>query len=168
MARPHGFGSIRPRHLKRGTRYDALVFVNGRRIRLADCATWEDADAALRAHYEQHRSLVGRQFGRLTVVCRERSSQSGVHWRCACECGRQTVVTASSLRRCSSVECLSCAAYRVHHGVAPETPGEVELFRHDAKLRVLANKLARREVRRRGLGWQSSQGVVRRVDAVSR
>ena len=44
--------------------------------------------------------LTGQQFGRLTVVQRAETGKRGhALWLCKCACGRETIVSSSSLRR---------------------------------------------------------------------
>lgn len=52
--------------------------------------------------------LTGKRFGRLTAVCCEGSKNGLTVWRCKCDCGNETVVFSSNLRRglTSSCGCL--------------------------------------------------------------
>ena len=50
--------------------------------------------------------LTGKIFGRLLVVERAENDSTGhVRWRCECECGKITVVSAGSLKRGSTKSC---------------------------------------------------------------
>lgn len=55
----------------------------------------------------------GMKFGRLTVVALLPSRGRKRHWRCLCECGRTTDVSASNIGRCTfSCGCLQQEARR--------------------------------------------------------
>ena len=50
--------------------------------------------------------LTGQQFGRLTVVQRAETGKRGhALWLCKCACGRETIVSSSSLRRGATKSC---------------------------------------------------------------
>lgn len=50
--------------------------------------------------------LAGRRFGRLVAHAPEYpNGQRALHWRCVCDCGRQTVVNGASLRRGATSSC---------------------------------------------------------------
>jgi hypothetical protein len=53
--------------------------------------------------------LVGKRFGRLTVLKRAYVEQQGhgshAHWLCKCDCGNETVVDGSNLRRGTTKSC---------------------------------------------------------------
>jgi hypothetical protein len=49
------------------------------------------------------KNIAGERFGRLTVVCRD-EFQKG-KWKCACSCGKETIVHLSALRTGSTVSC---------------------------------------------------------------
>lgn len=50
--------------------------------------------------------LVGQKFGMLTVISRADSNESGKRrWLCRCDCGRETEVLTSNLRRSPNVSC---------------------------------------------------------------
>jgi hypothetical protein len=54
--------------------------------------------------------LTDEKFGRLTAIRRVDSGNGwGVRWLCECECGNETVVTSSNLRRGTTK---SCGCYR--------------------------------------------------------
>lgn len=51
-------------------------------------------------------NLVGEKFGRLTVVAEAGRSATGkVLWRCACECGEETVVVGSAIKSGNTQSC---------------------------------------------------------------
>ena len=58
--------------------------------------------------------LTGERFGRLTVVKRAESvpGSSNAMWVCECDCGKQTTVRGTTLRRGEST---SCGCYRVDY-----------------------------------------------------
>jgi hypothetical protein len=59
--------------------------------------------------------LTGQLFGRLTVIERAANNQwGGCCWRCKCECGNETVVTASRLIR-GKVQACGCLKWRGKH-----------------------------------------------------
>lgn len=65
--------------------------------------------------------LTGRRFGRLTVleyVPPSGPRQSGALWRCRCDCGRETVVTAGNLKYGHTT---SCGCVLAEAQQAPET-----------------------------------------------
>ena len=50
--------------------------------------------------------LTGQRFGRLTVLDRVGSAGGGsATWRCLCDCGKETIVLSSSLRRGATRSC---------------------------------------------------------------
>lgn len=54
----------------------------------------------------RYEDLIGRQFGRLTVIAYDHEEPKYRHyWRCKCACGKETVVLASHLK---SGDCQSC------------------------------------------------------------
>ena len=53
--------------------------------------------------------LTGQRFGRLTVIEYFDTHKSFARWLCKCDCGNQTVVCGSNLRRGNST---SCGCYR--------------------------------------------------------
>lgn len=63
--------------------------------------------------------LTGRKFGRISVVCRVEDRIKGrPSYRCLCECGNESVVSATALRTGKTI---SCGCYnkerRVSHGL---------------------------------------------------
>ena len=51
-------------------------------------------------------NLVGQRFGFLTVMGRTEPDEKGYRrWRCRCDCGRETEVLTSNLRRSPNVSC---------------------------------------------------------------
>jgi hypothetical protein len=66
--------------------------------------------------------LTGQTFGLLTVLERAPRTSPGTRqacWRCRCECGQETVVNGSSLRRGRT---RSCGCGRIKHGLAGKVP----------------------------------------------
>ena len=62
--------------------------------------------------------LTGQRFGRLVVVAREGSTpKRQATWRCACDCGAETVVLAKNLR-CGNTRSCGCNRARAKHGHA--------------------------------------------------
>lgn len=53
--------------------------------------------------------LVGKKFGRLTVLSFDRSEGGYSFWRCICECGNEKVVRAGNLRQ-GTVKSCGCLA----------------------------------------------------------
>lgn len=43
-------------------------------------------------------NIIGKKFGKLTVMCLETSNRHGVCWKCQCDCGNIKVCCCSSLR----------------------------------------------------------------------
>src|SRR6185437_6387943 len=65
--------------------------------------------------------MVGRRFGRLTVLRRSPNRNRLVYWECQCDCGQLTVVRGTHLRggRTQSCGCLNSeitAARNYKHG----------------------------------------------------
>lgn len=56
------------------------------------------------------RSLIGRGFGRLTVMERSSTSYTSAYWKCLCVCGNEITVQASKL---TSGHTRSCGCLRV-------------------------------------------------------
>lgn len=64
----------------------------------------------LRIHRVGSENLVGKKFGKWTVISKsERRSGGNTYWRCRCECGNEADVQRQSLRHSKSTQCLSCA-----------------------------------------------------------
>lgn len=53
--------------------------------------------------------LTGKRFGRLTVICRAPGGGRMTRWKCICDCGNETTVFSSNLRRGFTQ---SCGCYR--------------------------------------------------------
>lgn len=54
----------------------------------------------------RYKDLAGMRFGRLTVLQRDRCSRWGeVIWKCRCDCGKETAVVGSSLRKGYTQSC---------------------------------------------------------------
>jgi hypothetical protein len=47
----------------------------------------------------------GQRFGRLTAVRRDGTKHGQALWRCSCDCGRETIVRASSLKSGNTKSC---------------------------------------------------------------
>lgn len=67
--------------------------------------------------------MIGKQFGRLTVVSLDRTTQNGKrYWLCECECGNTKVVEGYKLRSGNTMSC-GClqnevrGTYRKSHGM---------------------------------------------------
>ena len=58
--------------------------------------------------------LIGKKFGRLTVIERLKEKKYGkqVTWLCKCDCGKETIVTTGSL---TSHNTTSCGCYMREH-----------------------------------------------------
>ena len=52
--------------------------------------------------------LTGKRFGRLVVLCQDKTSERETRWCCKCDCGRKVSVSSTSLRkgRTNSCGCL--------------------------------------------------------------
>jgi len=53
--------------------------------------------------------LIGRSFGRLTVVAYSHTGSRRAYWKCVCECGSECVVLSSNLK---SSHTTSCGCYQ--------------------------------------------------------
>ena len=49
--------------------------------------------------------LTGQRFGRLTVIGRATSKNTNAIWHCRCDCGKETTVLGTTLRRGESKSC---------------------------------------------------------------
>lgn len=49
--------------------------------------------------------LTGQRFGRLTVIEKVPSKTSNARWKCLCDCGKETTVLGTTLRRGESRSC---------------------------------------------------------------
>lgn len=49
--------------------------------------------------------LIGRSFGRLYVLAQEGVRQGRPAWLCRCECGNETIIAGSDLRKGTRVSC---------------------------------------------------------------
>lgn len=72
-------------------------------------------------HPANYRDLSGQRYGRLTVICRSNKTNQWheAFWRCACDCGNETVVRSGDLKsgKCKSCGCLHKERFRfVKHG----------------------------------------------------
>lgn len=47
----------------------------------------------------------GEKFGRLTVLCVDHSARNGVHYKCLCDCGKETIVYGGDLRANKTKSC---------------------------------------------------------------
>ena len=54
-------------------------------------------------------SIIGKQFGRLTVVAFSHTKNKNSYWECHCECGNQKIIQRSNLK---SGDIISCGCYR--------------------------------------------------------
>lgn len=72
----------------------------------------------------RRKDLVGKRFGRLTVLCRAKDNTNDGHprWVCMCDCGREVIVPGRSLQEGKTK---SCGCYRK----------EVKLMHGDARKR---------------------------------
>ena len=81
-----------------------------RRCSVEGCEKKHDSRGYCAMHYERYRKFgssdgnawdgsdfVGRRFGKL-VVLRTEKTDKGMRWRCACDCGEETLTTKSNLR----------------------------------------------------------------------
>lgn len=58
------------------------------------------------SHRDQVEKLVGNKYGRLTAIERGENSPSGrIRWVCLCECGKTTLVFATSLKNGGTQSC---------------------------------------------------------------
>lgn len=60
-------------------------------------------------------NLVGRRFGRLTVVSRAANKGASVCWNCLCDCGKKKVIRSNDLK---SGKSLSCGCLGASHRIA--------------------------------------------------
>ena len=58
------------------------------------------------------KNLMGRRFGHWTVLEKAEVRGSNVYWRCQCDCGTISDVSALSLKQGTSKGCIKCAAKR--------------------------------------------------------
>lgn len=49
--------------------------------------------------------VLGKRFGRLTVISRAESRGGRAHWNCQCDCGKKTVVSGAYLRKGHTKSC---------------------------------------------------------------
>lgn len=67
--------------------------------------------------------ITGQQFGKLTVVAHARKASAGQLWLCRCECGKESAVYGSNLRRGRTRSCGGCNS-AVQRGVLIEITGQ--------------------------------------------
>lgn len=65
--------------------------------------------------------ITGERFGNLTAICRVDSKSTRSMWKCACDCGNETIVSVSNLRNGHTKSCgclVSIKAKKTHmkHG----------------------------------------------------
>ena len=58
-----------------------------------------------KAHLPKFDDLSGKRFGRLTVISRAENRTGRSAWLCGCECGKNRIVLAQSLKNGSTVSC---------------------------------------------------------------
>jgi len=62
--------------------------------------------------------MIGKRFGRLEVIGFSHTEDERGYWKCRCDCGNETVVSGTSLRRgrgaTKSCGCLNDIARRKH------------------------------------------------------
>lgn len=59
-------------------------------------------------HYSVNDGMVGKRFGKLTVVKRVKSQDNNSAWRCLCDCGNETIVKGFRLRTGHTKSCGNC------------------------------------------------------------
>lgn len=57
------------------------------------------------ARYEKLEDLSGKRFGKLTVLSRTENKGTKTIWNCVCDCGNETKVSASNLKRGTTKSC---------------------------------------------------------------
>ena len=67
---------------------------------------------------ESKRSLIGKKFGKLTVLAKtdERYSDGSILYECLCDCGKTTVVRGDSLKNGNTVSCGCIAEQTLNAG----------------------------------------------------
>jgi hypothetical protein len=66
----------------------------------------------------------GKRFGRLVVLDRSHRTNGGVMWRCACDCGQESIVLGSNLgRKTNSCGCLMVDSRTTHGHAVGRTSG---------------------------------------------
>lgn len=55
-----------------------------------------------------YKDLTGKKIGRLTVICRDYSSEHGVFWKCICECGNYKSLPSNLLNEKSGSKSCGC------------------------------------------------------------
>lgn len=55
----------------------------------------------------KYKDISGEKFGKLTVICRQGSDNTGKNakWLCKCDCGEETMVSTFSLKKGDSTSC---------------------------------------------------------------
>lgn len=72
--------------------------------RVKSCGCWKSEIAKLKVV-----DLIGKVFGRLTVISRAGSSARNSTWNCLCQCGNTTIVPSNNFRNSNTS---SCGCYR--------------------------------------------------------
>jgi hypothetical protein len=67
--------------------------------------------------------LVGKEFGRLTVVALAGRRGNNTYWQCQCNCGNQKTVRGSHLKR-GDVKSCSCMRGGITHGEGSRSKGQ--------------------------------------------
>jgi len=76
--------------------------------------------------------LIGKVFGRLTVIERLQNSQYGqARWRCLCQCGKEAITTTSTLNSGGKISC-GCAAF---YDLTGRRFGMLEAIRRDENIK---------------------------------
>lgn len=98
------------------------------------------------------KDYTGQIFGKLTVICRDwaKRKDHNPHWRCKCECGNETIVSISSLKKGDTISCGCFGAEQASKRgkkLNTKSPGESALqsvlytYKHSAEIRDLDFKL---------------------------
>lgn len=96
--------------------------------------------------------LTGMRFGRLLVVCRAENIGKATAWNCVCDCGKEKVISGSSLR---SGESRSCGCLRK------------ELLSSYAKQASKTHGLSKTRIYRIWHGMKKRCGTVKHYESIS-
>lgn len=73
--------------------------------------------------------LIGKTYGRLTVVSLYKRIKGVTYWKCTCQCGADKVLRASNLGSTRSCGCLREEGWKTLNKIHGEAPGKTKEYR---------------------------------------
>lgn len=79
----------------------------------------------------RHLNVLGRVFGKLTVIAYEGQFKGGARWRCRCECGQERINKVGHLTTGAVISCGCYAKRLTKSGVLRRTHGKSRSFTYN-------------------------------------